>query len=167
MSKSRARPRDADWAGSDDEFPDNEDASPFADDIVFGGLGSDFLHGGSGDDAISGAEALAHAYVPVYDASGNPVDVLDLGYDAVGLPAEQNPGNVLAFNAEDLDGQHLNNRFRPGEFALYDEYEPLRKIQLTDAGEWFRQFLRERAEEASGGTGARYTEAFRRLTFAA
>jgi LmbE family N-acetylglucosaminyl deacetylase len=39
--------------------------------------------------------------------------------------------------------------------------------QLTDAGEWFRQFLRERAEEASGGTGARYTEAFRRLTFAA
>jgi LmbE family N-acetylglucosaminyl deacetylase len=39
--------------------------------------------------------------------------------------------------------------------------------QLTDAGEWFRQFLRDRAEEASAATGARYTEAFRRLTFAA
>ena len=39
--------------------------------------------------------------------------------------------------------------------------------QLTDAGEWFRQFLRERAEEASDTSGARYTEAFRRLTFAA
>jgi LmbE family N-acetylglucosaminyl deacetylase len=39
--------------------------------------------------------------------------------------------------------------------------------QLTDAGDWFRQFLRDRAEEASAATGARYTEAFRRLTFAA
>jgi LmbE family N-acetylglucosaminyl deacetylase len=38
--------------------------------------------------------------------------------------------------------------------------------QLTDAGEWFRQFLRERAEEG-GGANARYTEAFRRLSFAA
>ena len=25
----------------------------YADDIIYGGLGSDFLHGGSGDDAIS------------------------------------------------------------------------------------------------------------------
>lgn len=39
--------------------------------------------------------------------------------------------------------------------------------QLTDAGEWFRQFLRDRAEESGAATGARYTEAFRRLTFAA
>ncbi len=46
-----------------------------------------------------------------------------------------NPGNVLAFNPEDLDGQHLNNRFRAGEFALYDEYDPLRKIQLDATGQ--------------------------------
>ena len=39
--------------------------------------------------------------------------------------------------------------------------------QLTDAGEWFRQFLRDRAEESGGVGGARYTEAFRRLSFAA
>jgi LmbE family N-acetylglucosaminyl deacetylase len=39
--------------------------------------------------------------------------------------------------------------------------------QLTDAGEWFRQFLRERAEQGSSTTGARYTESFRRLSFAA
>lgn len=39
--------------------------------------------------------------------------------------------------------------------------------QLTDAGEWFRQFLRERAEEAGAVSGARYSEAFRRLSFAA
>jgi len=40
------------------------------------------------------------------------------------------------------------------------------KSQLTDAGEWFREFLRDRAEDASVATGARYTEAFRRITFA-
>jgi LmbE family N-acetylglucosaminyl deacetylase len=39
--------------------------------------------------------------------------------------------------------------------------------QLTDAGDWFRQFLRERAAEAGGGAGVGYAEAFRRLSFAA
>ena len=34
----------------------------------------------------------------------------------------------------DLDGQHLNNRFRAGEFFLYDEYDPLRKVQLDSNG---------------------------------
>ena len=33
-----------------------------ADDVLFGGLGGDFLHGGSGNDAISGAEALEESY---------------------------------------------------------------------------------------------------------
>jgi hypothetical protein len=126
---------DADWAWQDDEFPDNQDTSPFADDIIFGGLGSDFLHGGSGDDAISGAEALDHAYVPTYDINGNPNGLLDLGYAAVGLPAVQNPGDVLAFNPVDTDGQHSNNRFRAGEFDLYDEYNALRKILLGSDGE--------------------------------
>ncbi|HZL93368.1 MAG TPA: hypothetical protein VFB99_06975, partial [Vicinamibacterales bacterium] len=130
---------DADWSWQDDEFPDNEDDSPFADDIMFGGLGSDSLHGGSGDDAISGAEALEHAFVPVYDMDGNAVGVLDLGYDAVGLPAIQNPGDVLAFNPEDEDGQHPNNRFRAGEFDLYDEYDPRRIILLTPTGELYKE----------------------------
>jgi len=126
---------DHSWNAIDDEFPNNADTAPFADDAIFGGLGSDFLHGGSGDDAVSGAEALAHAYVPVYDASGTPSGVLDLGYAIMGVTPTLNPGNVLAFNPDDLDGRHLNNRFRPGEFALYDEYEPLRKILLTATGE--------------------------------
>ena len=131
------------WLGMDDEFPDDASNVPFADDIVFGGLGSDFLHGGSGDDAISGAEALEHAYVPTFDGEGNANGVLDLGYNAFDLPdpvnpgattANPNPGNVLSFNPVDLDGQHLNNRFRAGEFFLYDEYDPLRKIQLNSLG---------------------------------
>jgi LmbE family N-acetylglucosaminyl deacetylase len=36
--------------------------------------------------------------------------------------------------------------------------------QLTETGEWFREFLRERAEEAGRSAGVRYAEGFRRLT---
>jgi Ca2+-binding RTX toxin-like protein len=134
---------DPEWLGLDDEFPDDDTNTPYADDIIFGGLGSDFLHGGSGDDAISGAEALEHAFVPTFGLDGEPNGVLDLGYNAFDLPdpvnpgyitANPNPGNVLAFNPVDLDGQHLNNRFRAGEFFLYDEYDPLRKIRLDADG---------------------------------
>lgn len=35
--------------------------------------------------------------------------------------------------------------------------------QLTDTGEWFREFLRERAEEAGREAGVTYAEGFRRL----
>jgi Ca2+-binding RTX toxin-like protein len=130
---------DPTWIGNDDEFPDDQSTTPYADDIIFGGLGSDWLHGGSGDDAISGAEALAHAYVPTYDEYGDPAGgVLDLGYEAVGLPVEINPGDVLAFNPLDEDGRHLNNRFRPGEFDLYDEYDPRRIILLTPEGDLYK-----------------------------
>ena len=41
---------------------------------------------------------------------------------------------------------------------------------LPDPGEWFRDFLRERAEEAganAGIAGVKYAEPFRRLTFGA
>jgi Ca2+-binding RTX toxin-like protein len=138
---------DSNWLGTDDEFPDDASNQPFADDIIFGGLDSDWLHGGSGDDAISGAEALEHAYVPTFDEEGEPDGVLDLGYNAFDLPApiypgntvaDLNPGNVLMFNPVDLDGQHLNNRFRAGEFYLYDEYDPLRIIQLNSNGELWK-----------------------------
>jgi LmbE family N-acetylglucosaminyl deacetylase len=39
--------------------------------------------------------------------------------------------------------------------------------QLTETGDWFREFLRERAEEAGRTAGVRYAEAFRRLSFGA
>ena len=150
---------DSGWTGIDDEYPDNMGDSPFADDIIFGGLGSDWLHGGSGDDAISGAEALLAAYVPTYDNNGVADGRLDLGFAAVGVesaliknPTHTNPGNVLAYNKEDTDGQHLNNRFRAGEFRLYDEYDPRREILLTATGELSKdgtgvQFLLNFAEE--------------------
>jgi Ca2+-binding RTX toxin-like protein len=135
------------WNAQDDEFPDDDTTTPYADDIIFGGLGSDWLHGGSGDDAISGAEALEHAYVPVYAANGDPYAVLDLGYLAVGLPAETNPGDVLAFSPTDADGQHTNNRFRAGEFDLYDEYDPRLKIMLDSTGELWKSAAQGTAYE--------------------
>jgi LmbE family N-acetylglucosaminyl deacetylase len=39
--------------------------------------------------------------------------------------------------------------------------------QLTETGEWFRQFLRDRAEEAGREAGVAYAEGFRRLSFGA
>jgi len=38
--------------------------------------------------------------------------------------------------------------------------------QLVETGEWFREFLRERAEDGGRAAGVRYAEGFRRLTFA-
>ncbi len=37
--------------------------------------------------------------------------------------------------------------------------------QLVEAGDWFRQFLRQGAEDAGAAAGVRYAEAFRRLIF--
>jgi len=37
--------------------------------------------------------------------------------------------------------------------------------QLTETGEWFRQFLRELAEAGGRAAGVRYAEAFRRISF--
>lgn len=133
---------DHNWIANDDEFPDA--GAKFADDIIFGGLGSDFLHGGSGDDAISGAEALDHAYVPKYTAGVPGGPLVDLGYAAMkalvvtppsNLPeGAANPGGALSFYDEDTDGLHLNNRFRAGEFDLYDEFNALRKVMLNADG---------------------------------
>ncbi len=39
--------------------------------------------------------------------------------------------------------------------------------QLVEAGDWFRAFVRQGAEDAGTAVGVRYAEAFRRLVFAA
>jgi Ca2+-binding RTX toxin-like protein len=94
-----------------------------SDDIIYGGWGNDWLHGGVGDDAMAGGEAPVEAYGQQYDATGGLIGVLRIDYSH-----PINPGNVLHFNATATSGG------RAGEFALYDEYDPLRMILLTDAG---------------------------------
>jgi hypothetical protein len=80
-----------------------------ADDIIYGGWGNDFLHGGAGDDAISGAEAPTS------------IDVLK-GYPSYDNPF--NPGDILGYGDEKIGGGSA----KAGEFAWYDEYNPLVKI---------------------------------------
>ncbi len=100
-----------------------------ADDIIYGGLGNDFLHGGAGDDAVSGAEALPVAYTQVYDGDGLLIGVARSGYDS-----PYNPGDALRFNPLDPDARHYDRTRRAGEFALYDEEDPLRTILLLEDG---------------------------------
>ncbi|HEV2293601.1 MAG TPA: hypothetical protein VGR35_07085 [Tepidisphaeraceae bacterium] len=120
---------DPTWAGQADEFADGS-YDHTSDDVIYGGWGNDSMHGGSGDDAISGAEALplAAAFLP------------GIGVIVTGYNNPVNIGNMLAFNPEDPDSQHFDRTRRAGEFALYDEYNPLARIVINDAGT-LRQFL--------------------------
>jgi len=128
-----------------------------ADDIIFGGLGNDWLHGGSGDDAILGGEALGEAYTQVYAANGQLTGITRSDY-----LRPYNPVDALRYNPVDADGWHFDRTRRAGEFALYDEYDPLRKITLnsdgtankTNAGgkEWFLNFSTTEGTYVPAGT---------------
>ena len=146
------------WSPVADEFSGITAPPHTSDDVVFGGLGNDFLHGGSGDDAISGAEALAQSYAPsAFDTlTGAVLSLIQIDYNH-----PVNPGNVLAFNAIDVNAAH-NNRQRAGEFALYDEYNPLKKITLTagavSAGEYFLNFVSTEGPLSSNLTNKKNTD---------
>jgi Ca2+-binding RTX toxin-like protein len=101
----------------------------WANDVIFGGLGNDFIHGGSGDDGISGAEALPTSYAPDYNGGLLETDWYH----------PYNNGGLLGFDS---------NR---GDFKLYDEYNPMRKVTLNADGslsatsdptyQWFLNFV--------------------------
>jgi hypothetical protein len=86
-----------------DELLDPEDA----DDILYGGLGSDWLHGGAGDDAISGAEALPGFYadpadegdILKYNSTTGTFEAYDEFY-----PRLRIDGFLLNFDATQSDG---------------------------------------------------------------
>jgi Ca2+-binding RTX toxin-like protein len=139
---------DPDWAALDDEFGygalGSQGGAPFADDIIYGGLDSDWLHGGSGDDAISGAEGLTVFFDAAAAARPQffgpvPASRPSLGTDDA---STVNPGNVLRFNAVDEDGWKTQNRQRAGEFALYDEYDPLRGIRVSTPDGWSGELVK-------------------------
>ena len=162
---------DPDWAGQYDEFvtsgPKQNDPFEFfnnghySNDIIFGGLGSDWLHGGSGDDAILGGEALSgegldKAWTQVSKADGSLA-----GIERSDYARPFNPGDALRFNPDDVDGWHYDRLRRAGEFALYDEYDPLRKILLNADGslnkdgtglQWFLNFSTHEGVYVQAGT---------------
>ena len=90
---------------------------------MFGGLGNDFIHGGAGDDALSGAEAMAISYLQKYTGKTLTSTVQSDFYHPF------NPGDALRFNAS--TSINYDPARRADEFALYDEYNPLRKIMLN------------------------------------
>ena len=95
--------------------------------------------------------------------------------DAV-APAAGNPHYFADHLAEGLDVHHVQAVYLSGTLEpncwvdISDTLE--RKIdalfchasQLTETGEWFREFLRDRAEEAGREAGVAYAEGFRRLS---
>ena len=117
-------------------------------DIIYGGLNNDWIHAGAGDDAVSGAEALPTYYDG--DAFGFRV-VNELLQDQQEAPinggpslaadpfwfsfAPYNPGDILRYEgntAADADDPHGKTK---QEFALYDEFNPRRKVMLDAKGE--------------------------------
>ncbi|MBB3329602.1 Ca2+-binding RTX toxin-like protein [Halomonas campaniensis] len=115
-------------------------------DIIFGGLGNDWLHGGAGDDAISGAEALPG----YYDGSLNWLLIAQQELWSEENTAYQpwyadrapiNPGDIL---------QYEGRRPGTGEFSLYDEHDPWRRIMLGSDGDWVKNAEWVDAEAALG-----------------
>lgn len=151
-------PFNADPAGSGGGVQDPLFAPTHLNDVIFGGMGTDWLHGGAGDDAISGSEALPEAYTQNWDDS-DPDNPALAGVMRSDYTRPYNNGDMLRFNPVDDDGWHFDPTRRAGEFALYDEYDALRKIELNGDGtanktatglEWFLNF--DPAEPGESGT---------------
>jgi Ca2+-binding RTX toxin-like protein len=127
------------WQALDDEFGygAGQGDTPYADDILYGGIGSDWLHGGSGDDAISGAEALPEFFNAAAQTRPQFFGPAPTSQPSAGTTGGSsiNPGNVLRFNPTDTDGTGPN-RERAGEFALYDEYNPMREVRVSSTDGW-------------------------------
>ncbi|GGO80245.1 hypothetical protein GCM10011348_16530 [Marinobacterium nitratireducens] len=129
----------------------------FADDVIFGGLGKDFIHGGSGDDAISGAEALEESYAPRFNSAGEFIGLIRTDFSR-----PYNPSDILHFG-DDYDAWNSPKpvQSRLGEFFLYDEYEPRRVILFdTDAGSVWKGDLKADGSlpdlESDGLTGGEH-----------
>jgi Ca2+-binding RTX toxin-like protein len=140
----------------------NNEDPPFGEERGFQG---DFLHGGAGDDAIAGGEAIWNAYTQVYDPS-DPSSDPDTGLLPNAYRSDwsrpYNPGDLLHFG-EDDDAWHSNGPItnRLGEFALYDEYDPRRTLELNPDGTvnkagdglmWFLNLYSDEGPTLSGCT---------------
>src|SRR5262249_36770291 len=106
------------------------------DDIIYGGLGNDTAHGGSGDDAIGGGEAL-DGLTPATKSYTQTETSLDPTLAPTGIAETDyahpyNPGDALRFNPVDtfLKPQQPGLANRTGQFALYNEFDPMRKVLI-------------------------------------
>ncbi|UVO40540.1 hypothetical protein KUL72_23840 [Bradyrhizobium arachidis] len=130
--------------------------------MIFGGLGNDWIHGGSGDDALSGSEALELSYTQIEDSGHNVVRIAESDY-----AHPFNPSDALRFQSDDPNARHPQIAGRTGEFALYDENDPLREILLNTDGtanksgiglQFFLNFDQTQGVLVPGGTTAGNTQ---------
>lgn len=96
--------------------------------------------------------------------------------DAV-APDAGNPHHFPEQLAGGLECHHVSQVFLSGTFepncwvdvsaTIETKIDALfcHASQLVETGDWFRQFLRDRAEDAGREAGVSYAEAFRRLSF--
>jgi LmbE family N-acetylglucosaminyl deacetylase len=98
---------------------------------------------------------------------------LDAVAPAAGNPHYFGEHRAAGLDVHQVDAIYLSATLEPNCWVdISDTLE--RKIdalfchesQLGETGEWFRQFLRERAEEGGQAVGVAYAEGFRKLTFA-
>jgi hypothetical protein len=72
---------------------------------------------------------LDTAYTQVYDITTGAL----IGVTRSDYSRPYDPSDALRFNPLDPNGWHADRTRRAGEFALYDEYDPLRKVQVIVA----------------------------------
>jgi LmbE family N-acetylglucosaminyl deacetylase len=96
--------------------------------------------------------------------------------DAI-APAAGNPHYFPQHRADGLDVHHVRAAYLSGTLepnvwvdVTHTQEKKIDALfchasQLTETGEWFREFLRERAEEGGRAAGVTYAEGFRRITF--
>jgi len=105
-------------------------AQPNANDIVFGGLGSDWLHGGR---ATTRSRAPRRSAAPTDPPDGPRWTTASATSSASRAATSTGPTTRAmrcASTRSNADGRHVDRTRRAGEFALYDEYDPLRRILL-------------------------------------
>ena len=110
-----------------------------SDDIIYGGLGNDFLHGGADDDLVSSAEALVKSYIGYFEPNNSD----PVGVERSDYTRPFGDDNALAYG----------DRYA-GEFGAYQEFGPMVRIVLPGNRLYFSNFDAG-ASPATGTNGDR------------
>jgi LmbE family N-acetylglucosaminyl deacetylase len=110
------------------------------------------------DHRVTGWAAL-DAVAP---AAGNPHYFPE--HRTEGLPVHQIASVFLSGTLEPNCWVDISATLETKIDALFCHASQLSGASSSDVGEWFREFLRQSAEEAGRAAGVRYAEAFRRIS---
>jgi len=100
----------------------------YANDVIYGGLGNDGCMVGRATTPSQGPRPC-RCLIP--DLRHHDQRPQRRGAQRLYSPVQHR--DMLRYNVDDPTGWHRDRTRRSGEFALYDEYDPLRKIELIVA----------------------------------